>query len=256
VSAVASLLAIVLDVWLWVGILFGLVCYLAVPILVGPLLSAGKQQWLLRAYMGQAMTALDRGGLVDLEGAGFELVHWSYADGWNKLSLGDTEHRINDPGALMGRLHNRQFGFAREGVDKVLRPSTALVAEADKKATQTHGETAELMVQTQSGQQAVTGILGRVRVPETPQLVSFRHAPEFLSHSGDSRLPELTETYIKHSMSGYGSRDAVAMMAFVISGAAGAGLGWFFTQQGAGGSIDVTSSVPIMLDVLTTGVVG
>jgi len=85
VSAVASLLAIVLDVWLWVGILFGLVCYLAVPILVGPLLSAGKQQWLLRTYMAQAMMALDRGGLVDLEGAGFELVHWSYSDGWNKL---------------------------------------------------------------------------------------------------------------------------------------------------------------------------
>lgn len=242
-------------IWSVVGLLLGVVLFLATGVLLGPYVSASKQQWFLDRYVSLAMTALDRGGLVSVSSSGLELVNFE-RDGSNwKCTIDGKELWYSDPGARMGRLADKPFGLADGDVDRIVSAEDLAVAEADMRASNTVGDTWNYQVEVDrqdgDGTDVVeqTAIRGTATLPETPQ-VTFHWLPQFVDNSGSPESPDLVDSYIEHALSKLGSRNLVDVMALITAAGAGVGIAWFLADYAPGGAGGGGSTVNIGLQIV------
>lgn len=229
-------------VWGVVGVLLGVVGFLAVPVLLGPMLPARYRQKIANFYGVLWTIALDRGGFVGRKSAGIDLAHSGYDAELEreKLPLDGEDLYYKDTAGRMLRLYNRPIGLFPEDADVIVSPVDCALARADERAEREHGNGTTLEVE---GEGAHQFIRDQVRLPEGRESVHIRDVVSLLTNAASPKLPDITETYVEHSQSGYGTRDIVGLMTMATLWVIGFGLTWFaFTQvdkvsTGGGGSV-------------------
>jgi hypothetical protein len=232
----------ILLVWGVVGLLLGVVCFLAVPVLVGPMLPASWRQQIAHFYGTLWTMALDRGGFVGRKTAGIDLAHSSYDAELEreKVGLDGEDLYYKDPAGRMARLYNRPIGLFPEDADVIISPVDCALGRADERAEKEHGNGSVFEIEGSARQ----FIRDQVLLSRTREVVSIRDVVPLLTNAASPKLPETAETYVKHSQSGFGSRDIVGLMTMGTLWVIGFGLTWFaFTQVDkvapAGGGVNV-----------------
>jgi hypothetical protein len=235
-------------IWGVVGLLAGLVCFLAVPVLVGPVLPPAWRQRVGDFYGALWTMALDRGGFVGRKSGGIDLAHSAFDAELEreKVPLDGEDHYYKDPGGRMSRLYNRPIGLWPEDGDLTVSPLDCALGRADERAAREYGN--ENVVEVDG--EAQQFIRDQVHLPRQREAVQIRDVLPILTNAASPKLPDITETFVEHSQSGFGSRDIVGLMTMGILGAMGFGMTWFaFTQVDkvapAGGV-----TVPIAMDML------
>lgn len=241
--------------WGLVGFLSGLVVFLAVPILAGPMLGAERRAGLANRYYALAMIALDRAMLVRRAHSGYDLVHSSFdaeKEAEEVTLSGETRH-FKDTASLMSRFANRPFGLAWEPVDRIIDPMAAELGEFDEQQGEEFGNEMDVAAAV-NDQGEVTGtetlVRGRVNIPQTERVVDPSKWLGLLTGDGSPGDGETGEEFVRKSQLPYATRDVIGTMTIIMAWGAGFVMTWFAFQQGSGSSVDVTSKVALMVDVM------
>lgn len=229
--------------------MFGVTCFLVVPILGGGILPKRARQWIGNTYTKMSMVALDRGAVVFRKHGGLDLVPMRYDvdKEAEELTLdGETEHLTDDLGCI-GWLYNKPFGMADEGsstfTDCLWSEIGYLVGK--------HRTESDLTRQVKTdGGEIRTQMSDILPIKEESRLVWPGSVKKTL---GGNRRPTDGETaYEQGEKSQEGFHRSVSIgqataigVAFAIGGA----MVWFAANYGgAAGSVDSTT-LPIQMGV-------
>lgn len=241
--------------WAVVGLLSGVLIFIATPILVGPYLGVGSRQRILDFYVSMAMVACGRAQLLRRLHGGHTIRASEYDSKHEaeKFSLGGETKHAEDVANLMSRLHNKPFGMVYEDSNVIVDPLHAEAGEihseqvaagkhqATERVTGEDGETREREVYTPD-----------LPIPEATRLVDLVHISSLVPGSAKLGDTEQAEEYVKISLEGFKSASTMEYM-IVLMGF-GVGFGVVFLAMSQGGSI--TSSVSLSLMPAPTGVLG
>lgn len=241
--------------WAVVGLLSGVLLFIATPIIVGPRLGASNRQRILDFYAEMAMVAFGRAQLLRRLHGGHTIRASEYDSKHEaeKFSLGGETKHAEDVANLMSRLHNKAFGMVYEDSNVIIDPLHAEAGEfhseqvaagkhqAAERVTDENGETREREVYTPD-----------LPVPKVTRLVDLAHISSLVPGSAKLGDTEQAEEYVKISLEGFKSASTMEYM-IVLMGF-GVGFGVVFLAMSQGGSI--TSTVSLSLMPAPTGVLG
>lgn len=233
--------------WGVVGILSGILIFIATPILAGPSLGVGARQRILDAYTSMAMVAFGRAQLLRRLHGGYTIRASEYDSKHEaeKFSLGGEAKNAEDVANLMSRLHNKAFGMVYEDSNVVIDPMHAEVGEfhsehvaagnhtAVEKVTDQDGETREREVYTPD-----------LPIPSKTRLVDLVHISSIVPGSAKLGDTEQAEEYVKISLEGFKSASTMEYMIVLMAFAVGFGV--VFLAMSQGGSLTSTVNMTIM----------
>lgn len=240
-----------LVLWGIVGFMLGVVAFLAVPILVGPMLRANWRNKMAQPYFGLCMLAMERALLVRRKHSGWSLVSCSYdaEHEAEKATVGGEVVHFEDPFDFMTRLKKRPFGLAWESFPGILDPVAAEVGEMDDRATEQVGDELELEIGNGDGEDTIpeTVVRNHVRLRGKESLVDLVHTLPLMSGGTSPKSPFKMREFVKKSQSGYSTRDIMGVMTWILAYGAGAGMVWFIVSQGGNVSRAVGTGVTLAI---------
>jgi len=245
-----------LVIWAAVAFMIGLVIYIAVPMLFGPLFPAGIRQRLAEIYFSQATATMRRTTLLDRINSGFTLIATEFDAEWGceLTDVGDQEYRIEDPRNRMTRLYSRPFGMASERFDVYCSARDAAAGKVHQLQAERGDHVSTKRVQTDGGQTKMVTewTNAHVTIPDGLQTVSLHGIAGILGGQASPTLGEDVYDDIKKSQAAFDSRSVLEGMTFIVAFAAVFGLMWFAANYGgsAGGAGGGGINVPIMLRVV------
>jgi len=242
-----------LVIWAAVAFMLGLVIYIAVPMLFGPLFPAGIRQRLAEIYFSQATATMRRTTLLDRINSGFTLIATGFDAEWGceLTDVGDQEYRIEDPRNRMARLYSRPFGMASERFDVYCSARDAAAGKAHQLQAERGNHRHDVAVDGGDQSSPVTVANAHVTIPDGLQTVSLHGIAGILGGQASPTLGEDVYDDIKKSQAAFDSRSVLEGMTFIVAFAAVFGLMWFAANYGGsagggGGGINV----PLMVEVL------
>lgn len=237
-----------LIIWGTVGFLLGLVIYLAVPILVGPMLPDGLQRALSNSYFSQATASMRRTTLLDRINSGHTLVATDFDAEWGDevATVGGQEYRIEDPKNRMTRMCSRPFGMMSERFCVYVSVRDALAG----KYHQRHKERGDNVVtlESEDGQEMMAA-QAHMTVPNAVESVSLHSIAGLLGGQASPTLGEEAYDDIEKSQAAFDTRNVIEVMSFVMAFLA-VYLGMWFAASQGGAAGGPSVSVPVMLEVL------
>lgn len=235
-------------IWGTVAFMFGLVGYIAAPILIAPALNLEQRQRIAQIYFKQAMSMFRQCQLVELSPNNHTLVATDPKPTWpaDEATLGDKRVHWEDPKNRKVRLFGRPFGAAASEFNCSVHPRDAELGELHEQHEERGNH--RMTVETDGGQRECWN--QHVTVPEQPKLVSLHGIRGLLGQSGEPDSAEVSYDYVEKSQRGFNSRDLVSVMTFLIAFLAVFGAIWFFmTQLGGGAGVDIGTSINLTLGV-------
>lgn len=241
-----------MNLWLWfiVGVLFGIVCFIAAGPLLGPALPRSRQKQLGDFYIGIAMEFLGRVILVRRKHGGFDLKpsKWDAKEQSEKTRIGGETRHFEDPDDMILTLKNRNFGMVFEGYNIFVDPMMADVAAHHHEwiAEEQHQRTVD-----------VDGARMRVftrymPIPDSVRNIDIKSVRHMMNGSADPGITETADEYTRKSQEGFDTADVIAMGGIAMLFVVGFGtvvLGARYAGDGGGSS----STIPLMIDMAVTG---
>lgn len=241
-------------IWGSVAFMVGLAIYIAVPILVGPMLPAQLRQRIADLYFSQATASMGRTTLLDRINSGHTLIATEFDAEWGceLADVGDQEYRIKDPRNRMSRLYTRPFGMCSERFGVYCSARDAVLGKRHK--LQVEGGDHYQQVEHGDGddRRTVEAVNAHLTVPDNLQTVSLHAIAGLLGGQASPALGEEVYDDVKKSQAAFDSRSLIEGMTFIVAFAAVYGLMWFAASYGdsAGGVSGGGVDVPVMLGVL------
>lgn len=232
--------------WGVVGLLSGVLLFIATPILVGPMLGVQYRQRILDAYTSMAMVAFGRAQLLRRLHGGYTLRSSEYDSKHEaeKFSLGGETKHAEDVANLMSRLHNKAFGMVYEDSNVVIDPMHAEAGEfhSEQVASGLHAATEKV---EQDGETKLKEVYTPdLPIPSKTRLVDLAQISSLVPGSAKLGDTEQTEEYIKISLEGFKSASTMEYMVVLI--AFGVGFGVVFLAMSQGGTMTSTVNLAVM----------
>lgn len=241
------------PIWGAVGFLSGILAFVGVPILLGPILPIRYRQRIIDMYGSLMTMAFDRCLVVPREVQGLDLMssHYDPKLGREAVEIGDEERAWRDPGNRLGRLYGRPFAIAPAFSEVLVDVLDCAMAECDARADDEHGTTDEVSIPTADGPTTVEATRLETALPTGACAWPVGGIRHIKNSESDSSAADRTVQVVENSQAGYKSRSVVDYMVPLIFALAGGILGWFLKTQGGniGGALPIDGS-SFLIDVV------
>lgn len=222
-------------IWGIVSFLFGLVGFIAAPLLVAPQLDIQTRHRVARVYWKQSMSMFRQCHLVELSPNNHTLIATDPKPTWpaDEGTLGDSRVHWQDNLNRKVRLFGRPFGASPSGLNAVVHPRDAELGELHEEHVETGDH--KVTLETADGE-PVDAWNKHLDVPDNERLVSLQGIRGLLGKSSSPDSAETSYDYVEKSQRGFDSRDLVSVMTFLIAfGGVYGGMWFVLTQLGGGG---------------------
>lgn len=241
----------------------GLICFVALPWMIAPMLGEKWQVKVGRFYFWQSMMSYWNGQLVRRLMTGYDLASASHDPEMmaDKVKInGEYQHR-RDEVDMMSRLHNKPFGISFERLPVIVDVAFVELCQWHDKHTSNDRHLESETIRTDGGvHNRVRGVNPYFEVSKGLRLVDPSNAIDLISGSAKPDDGETAKEFTKKSQEGFRSQIGAAETLGVILGF-GAGMGGMLladkivgSSGGGGGTLPpipagAIVNVPMMFDV-------
>lgn len=217
--------------WTLVGLGFGILGFLALPIMLGPALPAQQAERLAAYYDRLAMKTAERLVNVRRQIGAYSPSPSSFdpSKEAEKVSLDGETHHFADEVGVLGTYHDRPFGFALEGLGVIIDPFIASMTDYERPRE----ESGDWLRENDEGE---LESVPEVEIPEQKVMPELRNAAYMIPGERSSKDPELASSYYQIAEALFGrSRVVDVMLVAIIPYAVGGILMFIALQYGSGG---------------------
>lgn len=245
-----------MSVLLWgvAGVLLGILLFFGFPLMVAQPLGYDGRRALSDQYFKLAFSALRRGGIVERENGGADLVATEFQPKMDAEEIkldGKTGH-AQDRANVMRSCYKKPFFVVSEKVNAITNPFLADVGYHYGKAIQRGEDEEALQMQTDEGVSTVHAFKNTLDLPDETRLVSLHDTTSLIPGSADLWLGEQAYEFGEKSQVGFIDRKTMEYMVILGAYALGFALPVLTVWQlgvGGGGGLGGITDVAIMTGV-------